>query len=479
MVLLFVALYLAASIAVGLYFSRRVKHTTDYAVAGRALPLSIIIGTTFATWFGSETVIGIPAKFLEGGLSETAEDPWGAAFCLILVGLCFARPLYRFSLLTINDFYRERFGTAVELFCSVVSVLSYLGWVAAQISALGIVFSLLSESAITPLAGTFLGAGVVLLYTVFGGMWSVAVTDFIQMIVIVICLVAIAVIAGNLAGGPARVWEAAASRDMLNFLPPLETKRILFYLGSGVTIMLGSIPQQDIFQRVMSAKSERIAVIGPLIGGTAYLLFSFIPMFIVASAFVLMPEELPGMLERDAQHVLPALVMEHMPHATRILFFGALLSAIMSTASSTILAPSTVFVQNVLKHAWPAMTDRQELRLMRWTVLAFTLLVLAYSIAMHGTSVYDLVSHSYQLPLVGAFVPLACGLYWRRATNRGAVTSIALGTGTWIVFMTTPLGKHFPQQLAGLAAALLGMWLGSVLSHEPSQESESVAAGPQ
>jgi Na+/proline symporter len=295
-------------------------------------------------------------------------------------------------------------------------------------------------------------------------MWSVAVTDFLQMIVIVVCLTAIAVIASNLAGGPVRVFHEAQSRQMLHFLPPLETKRLLFFVGSGVTIMLGSIPQQDIFQRVMSAKSERIAIIGPLIGGTAYLVFSFLPMFIVASGHVLMPDQLPEMIERDAQHVLPTLVMDHMPDVTRVLFFGALLSAIMSTASSTILAPSTVFVQNVVKHFWPAMSDRQELRLMRAAVLLFTLLVLVYSLAMHGTSVYDLVSSSYQLPLVGAFVPLAAGLYWPRATNRGAITSIALGVGVWLVFMATPLGQYFPQQLAGLAMATFGMWLGSVLT---------------
>ncbi|MEQ8850095.1 sodium:solute symporter family protein [Botrimarina sp.] len=464
MLLLFVVLYLLASIAVGLWFARRVRGTADYALAGRALPLSVVIGTTFATWFGSETVIGIPAKLLEGGMSETAEDPWGAALCLILVGLFFARPLYRLSLLTINDYYRDRYGVGVELFCSVVSILSYLGWVAAQISALGIVFSLLSGSVVSPLAGTLIGAAVVLLYTLFGGMWSVAVTDFLQMIVIVVCLTAIAVIAADLAGGPAVVLKEAHARDLLNFLPPPDVKRWLFFLGAGVTIMLGSIPQQDIFQRVMSAKSERIAVIGPLVGGAAYLVFSFLPMFIVASAWVLMPEELPALLEHDPQHVLPTLVMEHMPPVARVLFFGALLSAILSTASSTVLAPSTVLVENVLKHVWPAMSDREELRLMRATVLVFTLLVLGYSLAMHGTSVYDLVASSYQLPLVGAFVPLAAGLYWPRATNRGAVTSIALGVGGWLVFMTTPLGEHFPQQLAGLALAALGMWLGSVLT---------------
>ena len=103
----FIVLYLLASIAIGLYASTRVKNTSDYAIAGRSLPLPVIIATTFATWFGSETVLGIPAKFVQGGLNGVVEDPFGAGTCLILVGLFFAAKLYKMTLLTISDYYRS------------------------------------------------------------------------------------------------------------------------------------------------------------------------------------------------------------------------------------------------------------------------------------------------------------------------------------------------------------------------------------
>lgn len=470
MLLTFVILYLLASIAVGLWVAWRVKNTEDYAVAGRSLPLSVIIATTFATWFAAETVLGIPAKFLQGGMSSTVEDPWGAAMCLILVGLFFAHKLYPMSLLTINDFYRERYGKKVELFCSVVDIFSYLGWVAAQITALGFVFAVLTHDKITPREGAFIGTGIVLIYTVYGGMWSVAITDFFQMIVIVLGLTGIAFIAGDMAGGPAKVFELASERDLLRFFPEANFKNIMFFVGAGITIMFGSIPQQDIFQRIMSAKSQRVAVAGPIIGGTGYLLFALVPMFIVTSSLIIMPEETAKLMGSDteSQKVLPKLVVNHMPELAKIMFFGALLSAIMSTASATILAPSTVFVQNILKHFWPGMSDRHELRLMRYTVLAFTALVLSYALAMEGTSVYDLVSTTYQLPVVGAFIPLVAGLYWKRSTNTGAILSIALGVGTWILFMATPLGEHFPQQLAGLFMAIVGMVVGSLIQSKES-----------
>ena len=242
----------------------------------------MIIATTFATWFGSETVLGIPSKFVEGGFQKTVEDPIGAGMCLILVGVFFARKLYNMDLLTIGDFYRKRYGKGVEIFSSIVILISYLGWVAAQITALGLVFNLLSAGAITMATGMAIGTLVVLVYTLFGGMWSVALTDFFQMIIIVVGLTLIAVFAAEHAGGVGKVVDYAQSRDMFRFFPDGGLHGWLFWLGAAITIMIGSIPQQDVFQRVMSAKSADIAVKGPIIGGISYTLFALVPMFIGA-----------------------------------------------------------------------------------------------------------------------------------------------------------------------------------------------------
>ena len=143
MLLTLVFTYLLVTIAIGLWAARRVKTTADFAVAGRNLPLVMIVTTTFATWFGSETVMGIPAKFVQGGLNGVIEDPFGAGSCLILVGVFFAAKLYKMNLLTISDYYRERYGRVVEVACSLIIMLSYLGWVSAQVTALGLVFHLL------------------------------------------------------------------------------------------------------------------------------------------------------------------------------------------------------------------------------------------------------------------------------------------------------------------------------------------------
>jgi Na+/proline symporter len=234
-------------------------------------------------------------------------------------------------------------------------------------------------------------------------------------------------------------------------------------------MMLGSIPQQDVFQRVMSADSVGSATKGPVIGGICYILFAFVPMFLVVSAMIIMPEKTAELLQGKTQQILPTLVLEKMPFVMQVLFFGALLSAIKSTASATLLAPSVTFTENIWRQFRPRTGDKDELRTMRITVLVFSVLVLTYAIHMEGTSIYEMVSGAYQVTLVGAFVPLVFGLYWKRASTQGAIASIVLGIGFWLLLLATPLGEQFPAQLAGVLAALVGMVVGSLAPQIISQ----------
>jgi Na+/proline symporter len=201
-------------------------------------------------------------------------------------------------------------------------------------------------------------------------------------------------------------------------------------------------------------------------------------MFIVASAVVVMGDSAVEMVKNDYQRLLPTFVLTKMPLVMQILFFGALLSAIKSTSSATLLAPSTSFVENILKNLRPRMSDRQQLFAMRVTIVTFTALVLAYAIAMKGTPIYDLVSTAYQVTLVGAFVPLVMGLYWKRSTTQGAIVSVAAGIAVWVLFFPQvggeTLSKQFPGQLAGLLAAFVGMVVGSLAPQKLRNRHESV-----
>ena len=475
--IVFVVIYLLGTLGIGVWAGSRIKGTADFAIAGRSLPLIMVITTTFATWFGAETVMGIPAKFVQGGLNAIVEDPFGAGLCLVFVGLFFATKLYQKNLLTIGDFYRQRYGRGVEIFCSLAIILSYLGWVAAQVTALGLVFNILTNGAMSPQLGMVVGLLAVLVYVVIGGFLAVAWTDFIQMIVLVVGLSVIAVFAADLAGGAGAVFDLARQKDLGRLFPEPSFTQLAMFLGSALTMMLGSIPQQDVFQRVMSAKDAKTAKRGAMIGGFSYIVFAFVPMFIVLAAVKVMGNSALELAQNDYQRVLPSFIMGHMPLVMQILFFGALLSAIKSTSSATLLAPTTSFVENILKHIRPGMSDQQQLLAMRITLVIFAFIVLVYAIALQGTPIYDLVSAAYQVTLVAAFVPLVFGLYWRGATTQGALASIFAGVGVWLLYFpqVTTWGEYFPGQLAGLIAALTGMLAGSLLPQWLSNRHDHVS----
>jgi len=459
----FVVLYLLMTIAIGLLAARKVHNSTDYIVAGRSLPLYVTIATVFATWFGSETVLGTSSTFLEKGIGGIISDPFGASLCLILVGLFFAKPLYRMKLLTIGDFFRLKYGRTIEVLISLAIMVSYLGWVAAQLTALGIMFHVITLNALSITAGILLGAAIVLLYTLFGGMWSVAITDFIQMVIIIIGLVIISYLLADKAGGVDVVVHHAIKAGKLNhFFPDASFPSILSFIAAWVTMGLGSIPQQDVFQRVMSAKDEKTAQRGSVIGGILYFIFAFIPIFLAYSAFIIDPELVNQGLAGDSQLILPHLILQHTAIPMQVLFFGALLSAIMSTASGALLAPSAMFAENIVRGFFPFLSDKAMLLLLRSTMVSFTGLALLYTLNSE-LSIFGMVENAYQVTLVGVFVPLFAGVYWEKANTTGAIGSILLGVTTWLTLTLAFPNSIMPAQLGGLIAAFVGMGLGSYL----------------
>ena len=460
-----VALYLALTIAIGLWAAKRVHNSKDYVVAGRSLPLYMSAATVFATWFGAETVLSVSATFTKDGLGGIVADPFGASFCLLFVALFFARAFYRMDLLTIGDFYRKRYGKTVEVITSVAITASYLGWTSAQLTALGLVFSVLSGGAISLSTGILIGAGIVVFYTIFGGMWSVALTDLFQSVVILVGLTAVAWLVGDMAGGAGKVIAAASEAGKFEFWPKGGTKEWLWFLAAWMTLAIGSIPQQDVFQRVTSAKDEKTAVRGTLIGGFVYFCFAFVPIFIAYSALVIDPgyEKLfAGEDAREIQRILPDLILNRTPVWAQVLFFGALLSAILSTASGALIAPTSLFTENVIRPFFRGMSDRQFMLLLRVILVTFTLAALLFALNSKST-MYEMVQNAYKVTLVSCIVPLAAGIYWKRANVPGAILSVVFGLASWTIAEWIAADATVPPQLVGLSFSLVGMVLGSLV----------------
>jgi Na+/proline symporter len=243
---------------------------------------------------------------------------------------------------------------------------------------------------------------------------------------------------------------------------------MIAFIAAWITMGFGSIPQQDVFQRVSAAKDEKTAGRGSVIGGCVYFCFAFIPMYLAYSATLIDPAMVNDLINADSQYILPNLILKHTPLAAQVIFFGALLAAIMSCSSATLLAPSVTFAENVLRPFLPKLADWQFLRLLRWIVLLFAVCVFSFALGS-GATIYSMVENAYKITLVAAFTPLAFGLYWKRATTQGAAAAIVLGLGVWIACelmisaAILPPDPFLPAQFAGWLASIGGMLAGSLL----------------
>jgi solute:Na+ symporter, SSS family len=457
MLLTFIILYMGITLLTGYFASRLVKNVKDFAVAGRRLPLLISASAFFATWFGAETVLGASSEFAIHGLSGVIEDPFGASLCLFLIALFFAKPLYRLNMITIGDFYRHRYGRTVELISGIFMIISYFSWIAAQFIAFGLILNIVSGLDVK--TGIIIGTVTVVCYTCMGGMWSISITDFIQTVVIVAGMLLVSFSLTDQAGGLTKVIRQAPS-GFFNILPRKDPNAILEHIAAWITIGLGSIPSQDIFQRITAARSGKVAVQSAMTGGIMYLTIAFIPLLIVLCIKVLHPSErLPD------QNYMLEIILGHTNLFIQVMFFGALLSAIMSTASAAVLAPATILGENILKPRFPGMSDKNLL----FSLRVFVILIAAVSllITIFEDNIYHLVGESSVITLISLFIPLVFGVYSKKANTEGALLSIFAGLLAWY-FSESLFGKNIPPVISGLSASFAGMLAGIIFGRKAS-----------
>jgi solute:Na+ symporter, SSS family len=448
-----ILVYLLINLGIGFWASKKIKNTEDFVLAGRQLSFTLATMVTFATWFGSETMMGAPGEFIKGGILGVIEEPLGAALCLVLVGLFFAKTFYRLNILTFCDFFKIRFGQKAEILSALLIVPSYFSWITAQFVAMGVLMQIILG--ITLLQGIVLGSILVMLYTLLGGMWSVSITDFIHNILLIIGLIILAIIVFDNAGGISNV----INKTQNNFFRPIpiefSMKNWVNYFFAWITIGLGSIPQQDVFQRVMAAKNEKIASRASITAGFLYITIALLPLFIGLAASQIYPE----LLEGDQKMIVLNLVLKFTSPIIQVLFFGALISAIMSTSSGAILAPASVIGENLIKPFFPKISDKSLLLWIRISIIFVTLQCIW--MASKRQNIYELVGESSAFSLVSLFIPMVAGLKWKRANASGCIASMLAGWLVWFYFYIRP--NDYPASMYGLIAGFLGLILGTFL----------------
>lgn len=440
-VLLGVLGYVLAQLAIGVLVSRGIKSEADYLLAGRRLGPVLATFSIFATWFGAETCIGAAGAIYEEGLAGGYADPFGYAACLFLMGLFFAVPLWRRGLTTLADLFRTRYSIGVERLAVFVIVPSSIMWAAAQIRAFGQVLTVGSpfdvELAIT------IAAAVVIVYTILGGLYADVVTDLVQGIALIIGLVVLFYVVTQAAGGVGPAFAEIPPERLQPFGHPDEP--LLATIEKWAIPITGSVIAQELIARVLAVRSPQLARRASLMGGTLYLTLGLIPVAIGLIGARL----LPGL--EEPEQLLPAIAQQHLSTFLYVLFAGALVSAILSTVDSALLAAAALVEHNLVLPLKPGMSERAKIRVARLGVLGAGLI--AYTLALHAEGVYELVVESSAFGGAGIFIVVVFGLFTTFGGARAAGTAIIVGIGAWIAGKYL-IGWPTPYLLSLAAAAM-------------------------
>ncbi len=451
-----VGIYLVVMLIIGLWASKRTASTDNFIVAGRRMPIWLASATLAATWFGGGTILGAAGAAYEHGLLGVIADPFGAALVFFLVGFFFVRIFRRLRLYTVIDFFENRYGKTAATIAAIGLIISNIGWTAGLLVAFGLVFQ--SLTGIPMEIGILAGAVVVFVYTVAGGLWAVALTDLVQIILVAVGLIMLLVVVLIDVGG----WAAISPRlpeGTFRIIPAVHTWEVwLAYLRAWLIFGLADMMAQTLLQRAFAARSEQVAQNSFYLAGASYFALGMVPAIlgIIAGA------TLPGIADTEA--VIPELALAHLHPAAIAIFVGALIAAVMSSADSALLAAASIFSINILPLVKREPDDRARLLATRIAVPAFG--ALAVYVGLEVRAVYDLIQDANSVLLAAVIAPFILGIWWKKANRTGALVAMAVGFLTWLGAML--FAPNLAGDLLGLVACMVTMLIVATFTQKSS-----------
>ncbi len=445
MLALGILLYLLITLLISYFAMKKVKNTNDFIKAGANLGFPLSTAAFFATWFGAETILAAPSAFYELGWIGLFEEPIGAAFCLIFTGYFLSKKLYSLGYISLGDLYKSTYGSKVEKLASLIMAITFLGWEAAQLSALALLIQMIFN--ISFFYSLFFSTLIVLLYSLMGGMWSISYTDFIQAIIIIFALISILIF----------LYFNENQLNISDIKWPDSTKtspNLIKILNAILIIGLGSIPSQDLYQRLISAKNDKIAKYSSIFGGLFYLIIGVLPIAILMIFVSNNPT-----FQINGENVIPSLIASLDQPYIEILFYGALISAILSSASSGLLAPSTLISENL----FPSRKGNISLKKIRTVMFCWALL--SFVVANFGENIFTLVGLASSISLVALFCPLIMALFYKKHSPLAAILSLGTGLISWLFL--TYFSPDSPIELLALAFSFLFYFIGFYISKLP------------
>ncbi len=424
MILTIVVAYLILMILVGVYSSKRVSNNEDFMVAGRNLGPILMAGTLAATEIGGGSSLGVVAKsYGKWGL--------GASWYVITMGIAFvilafiAPKLRTAEVKTVPEYFRRRYGKSAGIITAIVMIMPLIGLTAVQFIASATIVSVMVgidfKTAVT------IVAVVVTAYSILGGLLAVALTDFIQVFLIVVGMALAIPFSLNLAGGFSNVVANVPAETMSMF----GGIDVMTVVGLVIMYVASFTVGQEAVCRFYAARDAKAAVQGSIISAIINFIYAFIPTIlgIITLALINMDKLDGAMIMKDgAKYALPHLAMATMPAIIVGLLFAGIISATMSSADSDLLGAGSIFGNDIYKVYINEHATQKDV--MRMTKIVMLLVgILGWGIAMTNTkNIINILMFSFTLRAAGAFFPYVFGLYWKKASLEGTIASLIVGS---------------------------------------------------
>lgn len=403
-------IYFAILVIIGIIGMRRARTAEVYILAGRSLGVFMTFGAMTAVFLGGASTLGTAQLGYEDGFSGV----WfvfSMGLGIMLFGLLLLKRVTNFKLMTISELLGKRFNVQSKLIGAVVAAIYTLMVTVTQVIAIGVLLSAIFDWSIT--SSMLVGGGIVFFYTILGGMWAVTMTDIFQFTIITLGIFLVMLpVSLSKAGGFSALYTALPS-NYFN-VTDIGFKKILGYI---TTYTLGMMVGQDIWQRYFTARNNKVARTSGVLVGVYSLLFSIAMVIIGMSALVILPNI------SNTQDVFTIMAFETLPPGLLGLVFAAVAATIMSTASGTLLASSTLIANDILKdHFFPQYTDTQFVRLSRITTLIVG--IISVIVALWIQELLVALDVAYAILAGAIFIPIVFGLFWKKTTARAAFFAI-------------------------------------------------------
>ncbi|VEF46810.1 sodium/solute symporter [Bacillus freudenreichii] len=406
--------YLLLLVVVGVIGSRRAKTSEDYVLAGRNLGFFMYFGCLGAVILGGASTIGSTKLGYEFGLSGM----WLVVMLglgIMLLGIFLAKRISGLSVMTISEYLSRRFGVEVGLVSALIAATYAMMVSVTQVIGMGTILNVLLGWNLS--VSMLVGGGIVLFYTILGGMWSVTMTDIVQFVIMTVGIFFIMLPLGlSKAGG----WSSLQTNlpETYFSLSGIGGQQIFQYF---LLFALGMVVAQDIWQRILTAKTIKVARAGTVAAGVYSLLYGIAVAIIGMCAFVI----LPGL--EDTQNTFASMAVAVLPSGLLGLVVAAVVSALMSTASGTLLASSTLISNDIIKRFYKKdLTDKQYLKLSRTVTTVIGILTIVCALWIQDVLVA--LDVAYAVLSGGIFAPVILGLFWKRATAKAAFYAIIAST---------------------------------------------------